>query len=75
MSAHFVFYTDLIYDKKKKVVLYMMEKYGAEVETYEVLKVVPFQPEEKEVIASNLTMDEAMKVADEGKDRVIVPSR
>lgn len=53
----------------------MMEKYGAEVERYEVTEVIPFQPDGKEVVASDLTMEEALETVEKNKNYVITPMR
>lgn len=51
----------------------MMEKYGAEVQKYEVLEVTPYQPDDKKVVASGLSMDEAIDMADKNKNYMIMP--
>lgn len=53
----------------------MMEKYGAEVERYEVVEVVAFKPEDKRIIGVNLTMDEAINLAGQDSNYVIMPAR
>ena len=61
-----------MYDKRKKVAK-SVEKYGAEIKKYEVVEVIPFQPDDKKVIASDLTMEEALKLVEENKHYMILP--
>jgi hypothetical protein len=53
----------------------MMEKYGAEIEKYEVHEVIPFQPDDKRIVAKNLTMDEAMELEGKNQNYMIIPMR
>lgn len=53
----------------------MMEKYGAEVQRYEVLEVIPFAPDDKRVVAENLTLDEAKEIAAKETNYMIRPSK
>jgi hypothetical protein len=52
-----------------------MEKYGAEVPKYEVVKVIPFQPDDREVIATDLTLSEAKEMQKDSDNYMVRPIR
>lgn len=50
-----------------------LEKYGAEIKKYEVLEIIPFQPDDKKVVAQDLTLEEANDLAAKNKNYMIRP--
>lgn len=52
----------------------MMEKYGTEQSTYDVLEVIPFKPDDKKLIASNLSLSAANELVKGNTNYMIVPS-
>ena len=53
----------------------MMEKYGADVQTYEVVQSIPGTPDDFKVVGSNLSLDEAKKVAATYKNSIVRPGK
>lgn len=50
-----------------------MEKYGAEIQKYEVYEIIPFQPDDKRLVAEDLTLDQAEDLAEKNKNYMIRP--
>lgn len=53
----------------------MMEKYGANVEKYEVIEPTPGVKDEYKVVANDMTQEEAIRAAAQYKDAIVRPSR
>lgn len=52
-----------------------MEKYGAEVERYEVYRIFPSTPDDRELVGENMTLDEANDLAKKTNNSIVVPAR
>lgn len=53
----------------------MMEKYGAEIEKFDVVEVSATTPDDRKTVAKGLTVEEAMDFVEKDKNYMIVPAQ
>lgn len=51
----------------------MMEKYGAEIKKYEVFEITPSQPDDRKLVGTDLTLDDANDLAEKNKNYIVYP--